>query len=150
MATRLPSGSYRTQVFLGYSESGKRQYRSFVADTAKKADLLALQWQAENHSGVSGRETLGGCISSFLKAKSVVLSASTIRGYKSMAVKLKAEYPKLCAKRIDIITANDMQELVNSLYREATPKTVRNYYGFLRSVYAYKGIKIPFVLCLPG
>lgn len=150
MATRLPSGSYRTQVFIGYSESGKRQYKSFTADTAKKADLQALQWQANNPSGLTGRETLGGCIASFLKAKSVVLSASTIRGYRSMADRLKSDYPKLCAKRIDIITANDMQELINSLYKGATPKTVRNYYGFLRSVYAYKGIAIPFVLCLPG
>lgn len=37
MATKLPSGHYRTQVFIGYDSEGKRKYKSFTADTAKKA-----------------------------------------------------------------------------------------------------------------
>ena len=45
MATKLPNGKYRAQVFLGVDESGKRQYKSFIADSADEADFLALSFK---------------------------------------------------------------------------------------------------------
>ena len=45
MATKLPNGKYRAQVFLGVDESWKRQYKSFISDTADEADFLALSFK---------------------------------------------------------------------------------------------------------
>ena len=151
MATRLPSGSYRTQVFIGYDEkTHRRMYKSFTASTAKAADLLALQWQAEHPSAGRANESLLNCISSYLSSKTEVLSPSTVRGYTIMYNVLRREYPKLCAKKLDLITGDDLQGLVNAIYKKRSSKTARNYYFFLRSVYSHKGIDIPFVTCLPA
>lgn len=148
MATKLPSGSYRTQVFVGY-EKGKRVYKSFVAETAKKADLLALQWQAEHPSNVSGK-TLESCINAFLRAKRPVLSPSTIRGYVSMSTRLKTQYRSMVGRRIHTLTGDDIQGLINDLYKDSSAKTVRNYYGFLSAVFKANGLTIPFAPCLAG
>jgi len=148
MATKLPSGSYRTQVFVGY-DKGKRVYKSFVAETAKKADLLALQWQAEHPSDVSGK-TLESCIDAFLRAKRPVLSPSTIRGYVSIQTRLKDDFKPLVVRRIHTITGDDMQGLINKLYEDSSAKTVRNYYGFLSAVFRANGLSIPFAHCLAG
>ena len=45
-AKKLPSGSYRTQVIVGYDEYGKRTVKSFTADTAEEAIRLALDFKA--------------------------------------------------------------------------------------------------------
>ena len=148
MATKLPSGSYRTQVFVGY-EKGKRVYKSFVAETEKKADLLALQWQAEHPSNTSGK-TLEACINAFMRAKRPVLSPSTIRGYVSMQTRLKDDFKPLVGRRIHTITGDDMQGLINKLYEDSSAKTVRNYYGFLSAVFRANGLTIPFAHCLAG
>lgn len=80
MATRLPSGNYRTQVLVGY-ENGRRKYKSFTAETAKKANLAALQWQSEHPSANTSEATLSSAMESFIKPRKTVLSPSTIRGY---------------------------------------------------------------------
>ena len=42
-ARKLPSGSYRVNLFVGM-ENGKRKYKSFTAPTKKEAELLAAQY----------------------------------------------------------------------------------------------------------
>ena len=45
MATRLPNGKYRAQVYIGTDESGKRLYKSFMEDTADEAEYAALTYK---------------------------------------------------------------------------------------------------------
>lgn len=149
MATRLPSGNYRTQVLIGI-ENGKRQYKSFTASTAKKADLAALQWQAEHPSVKLSGMTLERAIGDYIRTKSAVLSPSTVRGYRTMERVLKAEYAPIMRRKIDVISETDMQNLVGSLSQQHSSKTVRNYYGLLGAVYKSQGLQIPFALCLSG
>lgn len=148
MATRLPSGSYRTQVFVGYSDKGRRQYKSFTADTAKKADLLALQWQAEHPSARLSGMTLGRAVSSYIRGKNSILSPSTLRSYCAMERTLKNDYSQIMRKKMDVISASDMQGFINEMSRVSSPKTVRNYYGLLGAVYKSQGMTIPFAPCL--
>lgn len=147
MATRLPSGSYRTQVLIGRDASGKRLYKSFTAATAKQADLLALQWQADHPSDTALGDTLRKAMRDFLRTREAVLSPSTIRGYNSISKELEKGFPRLVARKIALISGDDLQQIVNQITRTRSPKTARNYYGFLRSVYRYKGLTIPFAPC---
>ena len=147
MATRLPSGSYRTQVLIGRDASGKRLYKSFTAPTAKQADLLALQWQADHPSDANMGDTLRKAMHDFLRTREDVLSPSTIRGYTSIQKELEKGFPRLVGRKIAMITGDDLQSIVNQITRTRSPKTARNYYGFLRSVYRYKGLAIPFAPC---
>lgn len=146
MATRLPSGRYRTQIFVGY-ENGKRKYKSFVEDTAKKADLEALKWQAE-HPSASVGVTLQSAVNTYITKKSAVLSPSTLRSYGAMSRKLSS-FPA-SKKKLDMISADDLQVIVNEMSRTSSPKTVRNYYGLLGAVFKANGLSIPFAACLNG
>lgn len=147
MATRLPSGSYRTQVLIGRDSNGKRVYKSFTAATAKQADLLALQWQADNPTGDANADTLRRAMADFIRTREAVLSPSTIRGYNSIRKELEKGFPRLVARKIGLINGDDIQSLVNDLLQTRSAKTARNYHGFLRSVYTYKGLTIPFAPC---
>lgn len=143
MATKLPSGRYRTQVFIGY-ENGKRKYKSFTAATAKKANLAALQWQAEHPSATVEEITMGSAMESFIRSRKAVLSPSTITAYSSICRTIKARYKKLCQKKLDIVAGDDLQSIIDNLISSgATSKTCRNYYGFLSAVWKSKGQKIP-------
>ena len=44
-AKKLPSGSWRVQVYAGKDAAGNPQYRSFTRPTKKGAEYEALQWQ---------------------------------------------------------------------------------------------------------
>ena len=52
MATKLPSGRWRAQVFVGM-ENGKRIYKSFVEDTKERAELEARKFSASSPAGRS-------------------------------------------------------------------------------------------------
>lgn len=149
MATKLPSGRYRTQVFIGY-ENGKRKYKSFTADTAKKADLAALQWQAEHPSTSVSNDTLSTAMERFIKNKKYVLSPSTVRGYVSLKKNIEAKFPRLCAMKIDLIQSADLQDMINQLVNSgSSSKTCKNYYGFLCSVWKNRQEEIPQVKLPP-
>lgn len=143
MATKLPSGKYRTQVFIGY-EDGKRRYKSFIAKTAKKADIMALEWQAAHPSDTVADHTLSGAMSGYINSRRAVLSPSTIRGYGSIRREIEKDFPKLCKMRIDMITAQNLQEwITDMIYSGASSKTCKNKYGFLSAVWKSCGLHIP-------
>lgn len=143
MATKLPSGAYRSQVFVGYNDKGRRVYKSFTAETAKKADFLALQWQAKHPSVRVAGTALEAALEAYIKAKDRVLSPSTLRSYHAMERTLKKDYRPLMKRKIDMITQADMQTFVNSMAASSSPKTVRNYYGLLGAVFKVNGIDLP-------
>lgn len=141
MATRLPSGSYRAQVFIGI-ENGKRVYKSFVADTANAADLAALQYKAAHREGASARSFTKSA-QEFMDSTSKTLSPTTIRSYGSIFRHLKSHYRKFCSMPIASIEHTDLQRLINSLAASHSPKTVRNYHGFITSVFSSCGMRAP-------
>lgn len=147
MATRLPSGRYRTQVLVG-TENGKRKYKSFTADTAKKADLLALQWQAEHPTKRISGHTVGSALHEYIGMKSAVLSPSTLRSYKAMERNLKDRYKTVSRMKLDMLDEKTMQGFVNEMSSVSSPKTVRNYYGLLGAVLKQNGLAVPFADCL--
>lgn len=140
MATPLKSGSYRTQVFTGYKD-GKRQYKSFTAESARKADYLALQWQIAHPHGETSNLRLDTAIESYIEAKNEVLSASTIRSYNTILRQLRGA--KIASKKLEDITKRDMQAYINMLSANHASKTVRNYYGLIGAVFNANEITMP-------
>lgn len=133
MATKLPSGKYRTQVLI---DGEKRKYKSFIGSTAKEADMRAEQWKAANKAGI-GAGTFGACANSFLAEMDGILSPSTMRTYRSILKNLPAAFKEL---PMADIKNTDLYRVYHLL---KTPKTIRNYHGFISSVYSYKGLNAP-------
>ena len=82
-AKKLPSGSWRVQVYAGKDASGKLQYRSFTRPTKKEAEFDALQWQLHYKEVTrdTSAMTLAEAMEKYIQSKDGILSPSTIRGY---------------------------------------------------------------------
>lgn len=129
-ATRLPSGKYRVQVLSHTGMDGKRHYKSFTADTAREAIMLAEQWKIDrpaDSQDISVREA----VARYIEAKEAVLSPTTIINYRS-ALKnyLQGDFGKAV---LSGTTSATVQLWVSDMAAEHSPKTVRNTYGLVRA-----------------
>ena len=70
-AKKLPSGSWRCQVYDYTDANGKRHYTSFPAPTKKEAEYKGAQFMVENQSTFKGDMSI-------LSAKTMPLKASGI------------------------------------------------------------------------
>lgn len=128
-AKKLPSGSWRCQVYAGKDDFGKRQYKSFTAPTKKEAELLAAQFAMERETySDKNNLLLKVAMERYNEAKEKVLSPSTMRGYYQYANKLsptKGNYP------LSKITSEVMQTWISEWSKTLSPKSVRNLYGYV-------------------
>lgn len=121
---KLPSGKYRQRVTWTDS-SGKRHYKSFTANTKREAQRLATMFMAKkqwkDHS-----LTVGEAVDRLIEINRNIYSPSTIRAY----LKAKKNWMKDIANcDMDYITDEILQEWVNNLAQNYSPKTVLCAYG---------------------
>lgn len=144
-AKKLPSGSWRVQVYAGKDAAGKPQYRSFTRPTKKEAEYEALQWQLHYKEVArdSTAMTLAEAMDKYTTSKDGILSPSTIRGYDI----IRREHLKgLMDLRLNRLTLALIQEAINqeakpytdqrNKLRMPSPKSVRNIHGLLSAVLA--------------
>lgn len=130
-AKKLPSGSWRVQLFVGTDEHGKRKYKSFTAETKKEAEFLAAQYN-QLHIEVNRSEmTLREATERYIKSKENILSPSTVRGYYAI---LRNYLPRLFATKIKDLSAEAVQVAFNDFARDYSAKTCRNAHGLITAV----------------
>lgn len=144
-AKKLPSGSWRVQLYAGKTPDGKRRYLSFTANTKKEAEYQALQYQL--HYKEVNRDptsmTLDEAMEKYISSKDGILSPSTIRGYENIR---RNNLKGLMPLALNRITQPMVQEAMN---QEAKPytdkrgrqrvrsaKSLRNIHGLLSAVLA--------------
>ncbi|MCC8024288.1 MAG: site-specific integrase [Clostridium sp.] len=144
-AKKLPSGSWRCQVYSHTEEIAqpdgttkkKRIYKSFTNDDPspkgkRKAEKDATAWAATKESaGKKIDKTYGELLDDYIKARSAVLSPSTIREYKRSR---KTDLQGLMNKKVLCITQEDIQLEINKAALNHSPKTIRNMHGLLSAV----------------
>ncbi|GLG89124.1 site-specific integrase [Sellimonas catena] len=142
-AKKLPSGSWRCQVF-SHTEAvkqpdgtlkSKRIYKSFTCDdtTAKgkrKAEQMAADWAAQKESYKPSAMTVGEAIDKYIKARSSILSPGTIREYKRTRRK---DMQGIMNIKLEKLTQEQVQTEINQEALTHAPKTVRNMHGLLSS-----------------
>lgn len=143
MATRLPSGAYRSLVYVGKDEKGNRKYKSFTGDTANAADLKALQYKARISPSSTPNKSFLQCSDEFLKLNTKTLSITTQRGYLSIHRTLSKDYKTFAKMNINAIDQKSLQKFLNTLSSDHSAKTVRNYYGYICRVLRYCKIEPP-------
>ena len=128
--TKLPSGTWRLQVYLGKDESGKRIYQS-VTHANKRECIRIANDLAQHHHEISrdqSKMTLGEGIDKYIQMKENVLSPSTIRGYRTIR-------DNRLSSLMDVpmwkISNNMAQEAINAEAKDLSAKTVANVYGLL-------------------
>jgi len=128
-AKRLPSGSWRVQVYSHLDKDGKKHKISFTAATKKEAELKAAEWQNGKRSLSKDDPTIQDALERFIKAKSGVLSPSTIRGYNNMLFR----YGPINSIKISKLSNERYQLFISDLAQRVSPKTVANVHGLLMS-----------------
>lgn len=112
---------YKGQMYTVTFEHKPTQKEAMQA-MAKELDKVQ-----EKHTSM----TFQAAAEEYIEAKRNVLSPTTIRGYNSA---MKTISKKFQGINIHDVTALDIQTEINRLAKEHSPKTVRNYHGFISAV----------------
>lgn len=140
-AKKTKSGKFKCRVYSHTDDLGKKHYRAFTASTKKEAEQLALLFKVDNDEETM---TFGQRAERYLAKKSNVLSPSTIRSYRCMLDQLNENYVKFCKKTR--ICSDDVQNLINNLAEDHSPKSCKNYLSFVSAVLGANG---HFIVTLP-
>lgn len=128
-AKKLPSGSWRVNLYVGKDAAGKRRYKSFTAGTKKEAEFAAAAYNVENRHRTRPAElTVGEAIDQYIATKTAILSPSTLTSYQKLR---RLSFPELMRLKLTEITQEAVQAAVNDYAKEHSPKTVRNAHALL-------------------
>ena len=136
IAKKLPSGSWRCQVFSHRDASGKRIYKSFTCpDPSPKGKRIceseASAWAKEKELHLASSRTFGQAMTDYIDNRRNTLSPRTIEDYE----RTKRLYlTDLSGIRTDSITQADVQRVIDSLSERLSPKTVANVHCFISAV----------------
>lgn len=129
-AKKLPSGNWRVLLYVGTGPDGKRQYKSFTAETKQEAEYKAANYKMRKparHEKITLREAYEG----YIESKSAVLSPSTVLDYKKHA---RNDFPELMDMPLEKLDALSIQAAVNKAAARLSPKSVLNMHGLLTAV----------------
>lgn len=126
-AKKLPSGSWRVQVYAGNDGNGKRIYKSFTAPTKREAEFLAAEFVAKNKYAPQSM-TVGDAIDRYIASKDGILSPTTINGYRNLR---KFHLQGIMNTKIDKLTREKVQSEINAESKRYSAKTVSNAHGLL-------------------
>ena len=131
-AKKLPSGSWRCQVYDYTDDKGKRHYKSFTASTKRESEHLAAEYaDTKKEKPKILKVSIGKALDNYIDMKSNVLSPSTIRGYRALR---RNYYSDIQSLLLEDVTQEIIQIWVNSLSVSKDAKTVKNAHGLLSAM----------------
>lgn len=146
-AIRTKSGRYRVRFVDHYEKDagGKRKVvlGSVTADTEHEALFLALKASKE---GKKPNMTVGKAIQRYIDLKTPVLSASTIRSYKTIQ---NAGCEGIEDVKLSDLTSDLLQAWINHHAATHAPKSTANAYGLVKSSVAMFMPLVRFSVTLP-
>ena len=127
---QLPSGRWRSKIFVGRDERGKQIFRSVTADTKKQAKYKAseIEFEMQRHENQPLNITVGEAIDRYIESNTNILAPDTIREYKSIR---KNRLQTLMNVPLDRLTQEKVTRAVNVDAARLSPKTIKNAHGLL-------------------
>lgn len=135
-ARKLPSGSWRAQVYDYTDENGKRHYKSFTCDNPKSvgkkiAEKMAAEYALTKDTKSRSKKTFGQALEKYISMREPVVSPRTILNYKRLQDK---DLKVLADIEINDFTQEIIQDFVNKDSEVHAPKTVRDNQGLIAAV----------------
>lgn len=135
-AKKLPSGSWRVQVYDYTDQDGKKHYRSYTAPTKAEVEYMAALFK-KDRPHKADPITVGEAIDRYIEL-SPMLSPTTLARYKNVR---EHGFPGLMDKAVDELNDEAMQNAINMESRRLnertnkplSPKTIKNEYGVISS-----------------
>lgn len=135
-AKKLPSGSWRCLVYDYTDEKGKRHYKSFTsADRSAKGkrdvEAKAAKYALDKEDIDRCDMTFGEAVEKYVEDRKAILSPATIKEYKRAG---RIDLKDLRSVRIEQVTQEQIQRIINQKAKDKSPKTVRNIHGLISAV----------------
>lgn len=135
-AKKLPSGSWRVQVYDYTDPAGKRHYKSFTSDNPSAAGRREAEYQAAAYAlvkqeRIQSNKTFGEALDEYITKREPVVSPRTVMNYRRMQ---KNDFSTLCKMKIADITQDMIQSFVNQDSKKHSPKSVRDNHGLISAV----------------
>lgn len=124
---KLPSGSYRVRKMY----KGKMYTVTFEYKPTQKEAMKEIAKELDKIRVKNKSLTFETAALEYIEAKRNVLSPSTIRGYMNVLKGISTSFKQI---NVHDVTEFDVQRQINALSKDHTPKTVRNYHGFISAV----------------
>lgn len=124
---KLPSGSYRVRKMY----KGKMYSVTFDGKPTQKEAIQAISEELDRIQVKHESMTFKSAANRYIESKRNVLSPSTISGYKKILNRIPESFYN---KNIHDITAFDVQNEINRVAKDHSPKTVRNHHGFITAI----------------
>lgn len=147
-ARKLPSGKWNVQVLDYIDAEGKQHKRSFTASTKAQAEYDAARFKSERTEG--GKDgAVEDMVERAIRAKSLALSPSTLRGYQKVLRQYVKPSP-LAKVRVSVLSTRHVQSWVSWMQSKGlSPKSIKNAVGVLSSCYSFSGGERRFNVRLP-
>lgn len=146
-AKKLPSGSWRVQLYVGTDANGKRIYKSFTAASKKEAEFMAAQFKMGIDCEKSSSITFFRAAQKYIADHENVLSPWTVDTYQ------RTIHRDLCDLHhvpCSNISSDVAQRFFNVFSIDHSPKTVSNVYSVFTSVMRYHSPDLHFHVSLPA
>lgn len=135
-ARKLPSGSWRCQVYSHKDENGKLIRKSFTcSDPSPKGkrtcEAMAAEWAREKEQALASGKIFGHCVNTYIDLRRNTLSPRTVEEYERIG---KLYLDDLKQIRIDAVTQQDIQKVIDHWSSSLQPKTVYNIHGLITAV----------------
>jgi len=125
---KLPSGRYRVKQM----KDGKIYSTMFEYKPSKREAEEAIRKVVDEKSKrINGNTTFRMAADQYIDMKRNVLSPSTIRDYSRMCKRLS---PWFVDMLLDDISQVSINKQINEISADRSPKTVRNYHGFISTI----------------
>lgn len=136
-ARKLPSGSWRVQVFSHYEiVEGKkvRRYRSFTSNDKtrsgkREAERMASEWVYKRTQRDSGASIID-CVETYISTRKGILSPSSVRAYTSYK---KHHLDDIGLMKVRDLDQQTLQRWVSDLSDSLGPKTVKEVVNLVKS-----------------
>ena len=140
--TKTKSGRFTTVVSVD-DQKGKRHCKRF---TGKNKDAVrnAANDYVNQHKVYYESMTFRDAMQRYIDRAELVLSPSTIAGYKSNQRTMQTDYERFCALSCDRITERDVQLIVDDMRGKGrTVKSIRNRLGLISAVLTAERCPMP-------
>lgn len=125
---QLKSGSYRATL----TKDGKRYRITYdTKPTKRQAEADLYEMISKTEDAPKSKLTFAEASEKYIDMKRNVLSPSTIRDYAKYCDRMPSWFPLL---PIDDISQIEINKVINEISADKSPKTVRNYHGFISAI----------------
>lgn len=139
-AVKLKNGEYMIRLRLGGVEQYITDSDKTKCERKARAAKAAFQADVRLKEKLSKKPTVAVAMEQYIADRENTLSPLTIRGYQIIR---ENRFLSIADRRLDQIKDREWQQIADGEARLCSPKTLKNAWGFLRSVASAHGIELP-------